>query len=189
MTWFYTPGILNPKFNLDNVKTITGFEIAECAEQNMEPEIIPAKNELFGNCSAMTFHDDNKLDIPFVKLKGQNDLTVLGHYADGSIAAGSRYDEEQRLQVYFSLPLLRVEHFRVLAEQAGCHFYALENCTIYADNRLIGVFPKVKLNSVLKLKKATDLADVISGEEWNNVSSVPLEMEAKTAKVLVVKNK
>ncbi len=188
MTWFYAPGILNPEFNLDNVKKITGFEIAECENRNMRPEIIPTGNELFGKCSNIKFQDENKLEIPFVKLKEGSDITVLGHYPDGGIAAASRRDEEQRLQVYFSLPLLRTEHFRVLAEQAGCHFYAPENCTVYADNRLIGIFPKVKLNSTLKLKYPTDLVDVIGGEKWHNTLSIPLNMEAKTAKVLIKEN-
>jgi len=135
----------------------------------------------------MTCIDDIKLDIPLVKLKNQDDLTVLGHYPDGSIAAASRYDEKQRLQVYFSLPLLRVEHFRVLAEKAGCHFYAPENCTIYASSQLIGIFPKTKIKSVLRLNKPTDITDVISGEKWNNALSIKLNMEAKTAKVLIDK--
>jgi len=188
MSWFYTPGILNPEFSLDNVKTITGFEILECTENDIEPEILPEKDGFLGNCAAMTYHNDNKLDIPFVKVNNQNNITVLGHYTDGSIAAASRYDEKQRLQVYFALPLLRAEHFRVLAKKAGCHFYAPENCTVYTDSRFIGIFPKVQLNSVLELKKPVDLIDVISGEEWVNVSSVTLKMKAKTAKVLMVKN-
>ena len=52
--------------------------------------------------------------------------------------------------VFCALASLMAEDFRKLALEAGCRMYAPVNCTVYADNRIMGVFPKEDVQFALE---------------------------------------
>lgn len=182
LVWFYAPGIKNPGFELANISTITGFEVRERDLKNPKPMIVMSE-AFFENSSLLNCND--ALEIPLLEVIPKDGIQFLGNYNDGGIASAMRYDNEKRQHLYFALPFLRAEQIRFLGAQAGCRFYAPVNCTVYADNRFIGVFPKEAIDSELLFDMPSNITDVANEESWEDATSIPLKMNGKTVMFLV----
>ena len=183
LVWFYAPGIKNPDFGLKNVSKITGFEVQERGFKNLKP-VIDMNKAIVGDCSTLVYDGEQPLELPLLEVIQKDGIQVLGQYNDGGIASATRYSNHKH--IYFALPLLSSEHIRLLAKDAGCHFYAPSNCTVYADNRFIGVFPRVAINSELFFQKPTTVTNMVNKESWEQIISIPLVMDAKTVAFFVL---
>jgi len=68
-----------------------------------------------------------------------------------------------------------IADFRKLAIEADCKMYAPENCTVYADNRIIGIFPKNDVEFTLELGENS-----VNGEH-----GIELKINAKGAEYFI----
>lgn len=135
----YVPGILKPDFDLAHVREVTGFSVEEFS--------IPTEGASFGYldlerdyyCAA-----DRRLevDFPLVRIREEAGAEVLARYPDGSVMTAKRPNGAGGFTLLSAFPSLRTHALRTLAAEAGCRLLGPENCTVYADSRLIGFFPK-----------------------------------------------
>ncbi|OGV51112.1 MAG: hypothetical protein A2017_05310 [Lentisphaerae bacterium GWF2_44_16] len=135
--WFYTPGIYDNTFSLDNVESLTGFRIVERAE-NPNVKIIPCLHEILQNASPIV---NENISFPLIEICNGPKICTLAEYSDGGIALG-KTSYQNRIHILSAFPLLRTKHLRIIAEQAGVFMYADIDNTVYADNRFTAVFPK-----------------------------------------------
>lgn len=142
--WNYTAGILNPGFSLDNVKNLTGFSVREFKHA--------FKNEEFGyKIKQYNFFPvpELELDFPLIEIADDTESDILSHYPDGKILCAQK-EKDGSKSVLCTFPSLTASDFRKLAIDAGCTMFAPPNCTVYADNRIIGIFPKYDISYTLK---------------------------------------
>jgi hypothetical protein len=59
--------------------------------------------------------------------------------------------------------------------------YAPENCTVYADNRFVSVFPNGDIIGTLQLKDAHKITEVISGRVYGDTQSIKLMLPDRGA--------
>jgi hypothetical protein len=187
LVWFYAPGILNPNFDLNNITKITGFNIVECQKKEYPPKILlNMENYFHDTASTLIWEQSHGIEIPLMEVEEQDGQEILGKYEHGGIAAASLYDKQQHLIVYFSLPVMKAEHIRFLGQKAGCNFITPVNCTVYANNRFISVFPKEAINSMLHLKEEKIVFNTVNGTSLENISEIPLHMNEKSAAFFVL---
>ncbi len=150
VVWHYAAGIMAPAFSLENVAQLTGFSIEETAD--------PAPGTDFGYTvepflgAAWLEHD-----FPMFCIKEQPDLTVINRYPDGKIMSAEKMRNPYAKTVLSAFPSLKTADFRRLAEDAGVHLLAPVDCTVYADNRIIGFFPKADLCAEVALPEGCTL--------------------------------
>ena len=156
--WHYAPGIRNPLYNPENVKTLTGMAIKEL------------------NCN---FHlcNDYGIDakLPPVYIDSEAD-EIISTYPSGKIKIAKK--NNHILSCSYSM---RASDFRNIATDAGVKMYAPANCTVYADNRIIGIFPRENISGLLSLPSGDQLTDVFSGETY--INNQETNFKAKNAMV------
>ena len=105
---------------------------------------------------------------------------------DGAIAVASGQYGGRNV-VYGALPFFGPEHLRRIAALAGCHLYVPADCTVYADSRFIGIFPKVDFrNEKLEFKHEVSLESAVTARREIEVKSVVLNLKAKEMEVFVI---
>ena len=150
VVWNYAAGILNPEFSLDHVKELTGLAIEEFRDP--EPET---------NYGYVTEHHiDNSApcprmphDFPLFCIKQEAGAEILNTYPDGKIMTAAKMRNAFSKTVLSAFPSLHAADLQKLAQDAGCRMLAPLNCTVYADNRIIGFFPKDDLDDEVLLPK------------------------------------
>jgi hypothetical protein len=168
--WNYAAGIRNPDFSVTNVKEVTGFSI--------EP-YSGTKVDISNGYNILN-------DFPLIQIAPDSEQSVLDKYPDGSIMTSLKINNEGGKTILCAYPNLKASKLREMAVDAGCYMYAPLNCTVYADNRFIGIFPKEAIHYNLSLKEKVNVTDAITGKSWNNIDEIPVKMEAKGAKFLVI---
>lgn len=167
--WNYSAGILDPKFSMENVKELTGFELREFEHSYKTEEIgYQLKQYHFGPIPELI------LDFPLLEILPENAMEILKNYPNGkNLCAKTR--KHGGVSILCAFPYMMAEDFRKIAEEAGCSFYAPINCTVYADNRLVGVFPKEDMDFSLDFRENTS----------DGKSNVALSMRAHGAEYFV----
>lgn len=131
--WNYAAGLLDPVFNPENQKQVTGFYTAESPDR-MQPA------ELYRH---IYWHMTCKIpqDYPLLEILPEAGQAVLQTSPDHKILTAKvpRDKGANILAVDFTL---RENHLRKMLQDAGVRFYAPENCTVLADDKLIGFFPR-----------------------------------------------
>ena len=80
--------------------------------------------------------------------------------------------------------LLTPGNARAIVELAGCHLYAPLDCAVYADSRVVGVFPHGDVDSgCLKLPEAMAAYDAVNDVDYGVTDTIPLPLRAKRAYV------
>ena len=74
-----------------------------------------------------------------------------------------------------------VETLRKIADLAGCHFYAPAECTVYADNRIVSVFPRKDVKDKIRFPHKVTAVEFFTGKEYKDVTEIPLELKEKQA--------
>lgn len=177
LLWHYAPGIRNPAFALDNIKTITGFEVREkaaCPSLELLPE---PGSFLGGSASLKPENPEDSIDYPLLEIASEPNQ-VLARYSDGGCAVASKRHNGHNI-IYSVLPFFSPEHLRRIAVTAGCHMYAPVDCTIYGDSRFIAVFPRTDIDGKLHLKELTDFIDMETGECFKQTNTIPLKLNTK----------
>jgi len=67
--------------------------------------------------------------------------------------------------------------------------YAPLDCTVYADNRFIGVFPRIDIDDELCLKEPVSLIDTETGKCFKQITTISLKLKAKQYKFFHKHNK
>ena len=73
---------------------------------------------------------------------------------------------------------------RKLVEAAGVNCIAPENSAVYADNRIVSIFPREDMTFVPNLPKDKKITDIFSGEPYEYGS--PISVKAKMAKAFII---
>lgn len=142
--WNYASGVLNPDFDMENIYDLTGFHVKEFAHNYGTEEIgYRMKPYHFGPVPELI------LDFPLVEILSEAEQKVISRYPDGRIMCAEA-EKNGGTSVFCALASLMAEDFRKLALEAGCRMYAPVNCTVYADNRIMGVFPKEDVQFALE---------------------------------------
>lgn len=165
LIWHYAAGIRKPDFAWSNVHKVTGFTVEPCPAR--------AADGYSGY--------DIVNDFPLIRIVPAPEQTVLDRYPDGSIMTAMIHNSSGGKSILCAYPSLKAGRLREIASIAGCHMYAPVNCTVYADNRFISVFPKVEIHDILKMEKQCTLEEQITGTRHVKVNEVPLDMPKKSA--------
>lgn len=121
LLWNYAAGIRAPAFDRQNVRRVTGFGIRG------------------GTGYSEAVYDDAPLDFPPLRIDEAGGGETLLSASDGPVAV-RKLCGEGGCAVLATEPCLHMEQLRPVLQAAGVHFYAPMGCTVYADNRLLGVF-------------------------------------------------
>lgn len=143
--WHYTPGILSPEFSVEGTRALTGFDIAEF-EHSYQNEEVGYRMSQYGYPMFVPL----ELDFPLVEVLPSEEMRVRGRYPDGRVLCAETEKDGGR-SILCTLASLSAEDMRSIAVEAGCRMPAPVNCTVYADNRIIGIFPKVDTEFLLDL--------------------------------------
>lgn len=169
--WNYAAGIRKPDYSIDNVKDVTGFDIEPCSSIEID--------NLIGY--------NNLNDFPLIHIVPDSELTVIKRYPNNKIMSAMKNSKGGKV-ILCAYPYLKAHELREIAIDAGCYMFGPVNCTIYADNRFIGIFPKDSISYDLQFKKEVCVKDAITGKSWNNVEKIPVHLEANSAIFLVVED-
>ena len=163
--WNYASGILSPDFSFDNVYNVTGFNIKEFNHEFV--------GENFGyKIADYKFGPVKKLDIdfPLFEIMQCDDITPVSYYPNKKIMC-AKTEKDGGVSYLCAYPSMMSSDFRKIAEDSGCKMYAPINVTVYADNRIIGIFPKEDVSYELDFGKFTS----------NSLKTVQLDIKAKGA--------
>ncbi|MGI6691792.1 MAG: hypothetical protein ACOX63_13270 [Christensenellales bacterium] len=158
--WNYAAAILDPCYNPANQKAVTGFYTAECPNR-MQPK------EIYRH---VYWHHDRLVpqDYPLVKILPESGQEVLEVSPDKKILT-ARISRGKGASIFSADITLRTNLLRKLLEDAGVTCYAPSHCTVLADDKLIGFFPRYD----------TVVRHVFEGK-WRNVITGDIVMGAQT---------
>jgi hypothetical protein len=95
-----------------------------------------------------------EISFPAFEITNADTAEVMVKYTDGSIAmAAEKFRGRQN--IFCTLPCLKAIHLRPIIEDAGCKMYAPLECTVYGDNRFIGVFPRIDIDGEIHFHDKT----------------------------------
>ena len=131
--WNYAAAMLSPAFDPGNQKKVTGVRTAECPGR-MQPK------ELYRH---LYWHSVHKIpqDYPLMEILPEDGQEVLQASPDGRILT-ARIPRGEGAAVFSAELTLRTPVLRALLSDAGVRFYAPEGCSVLADEKLIGFFPR-----------------------------------------------
>jgi hypothetical protein len=178
LLWNYAPGILSPDFSMDNIENVIGMKVRERGPVP-RPQLLPEPGSCLAGTEPMRSEIDADVDYPLLEVVPSDQIRVLARYEDGAIAAASgQYGG--RPVVYGALPFFGPEHLHRIAALAGCHLYVPANCTVYADSRFIGIFPRGDFrNEKLEFQQEVSLESPVTGRREIAVKSVALNLHSK----------
>lgn len=125
--WNYTPGIIGNEFNLKNVRKITGMDIFVSESPR------PTLDMSYCRDYVMKQRGD---DFPLVAICEEDDIQILKRYENGNVKVGRKGNN-----ILYAFPDISAQDIHDYALESGCYVPAPVNCTVYADNRIIGFFP------------------------------------------------
>lgn len=131
--WNYAAGLLDPAYNPVNQKKVTGFNTVE-SPNRMQPA------ELYRHIYWHSTHHCPQ-DYPLLEIVPAAGQEVLQTSPEGKILT-ARIPRDQGANIFAAEFTLRTSFICKLLESARVHFYAPEHCTVLADDRLIGFFPR-----------------------------------------------
>lgn len=167
--WNYAAGILNPDFSMENIKNLTGFNIKEFNHNYQTEEIgYKIKQLKFGPVKEI------ELDFPLIEILPDKDIEVISKYPNEKILS-AKTNKDGGKSILCTFASMIADDFRKIAQDAGCKMYAPLNTTVYADNRIIGVFPKEDVAYTLDLEKFS----------VNGKNKIDLKIKAKGAEYFV----
>lgn len=189
LMWNYAPGVLNPDFSIGNIEKITGIKVRE-RSLVLQPKFLPDSTSCLSGTGPMTLElsADPKFNypMPMLEIVPSDKIRVMARYEDGAISAASTLYDGHNV-IYSVMPLWKSEHLRRIAADAGCHLYAPVNCTVYADSRFIGIFPKADLhNEKLEFKDEVSIESVVTGRCEAAVKSITLNLKAKEMEIFTM---
>jgi len=161
--WNYAAGLLDPHYNPENQKAVTGFNTMETPDRM---EHVDLYRHIYHHAPGRILDDYPHLSI--VPEEGQE---ILQMTPDQYILT-AKIKRGQGVNIYAADITLRTPLLRQMMEDAGVTFYAPEHCAVYADDKLAGFFPRfdVVVNHVFE----GTWRNVLTGETVSGEVSVPI---------------
>lgn len=129
--WNYAAGICAPKFDYANFTRLTGFKIREIVRNDADYYGYP--QDVY---SYKKSHNRSAGDFPLFTIEAEG-MEVISRYGSGEVNCAKLGDD-----VVCATPLLDSKTLRDLAKRAGVEIVCDADCTVYADNRIAGLFLK-----------------------------------------------
>ncbi len=165
MIWHYAAGILAPGFDPVNIQRLTGFETIQTQH------------------ASAFLYDDCPADFPPLRIRLSKGQQSLLEDEEGAVAA-MRQRSDGGWTLLATEPCLQTELLAPLLQKWGVHCYTLDSkCTVYADNRLIGLFPKEDIDCLLRLPVPMALEDLLTGQRYEVGEPVSLRIPAAGKRV------
>lgn len=149
----YCAGILSPDFDSENQKEVTSFQTIETPDRMHHSDLY---RHIYWHTPRLC-----PQDYPLLAIKPDQDLTVLQRSPDGYILTATK-KRDDGVNVFSADLTLRANTLRSLLKDAGVDFYAPINCSVLADEKLIGFFPRFDVCFEYDFKG--DWQNVITGE-------------------------
>lgn len=146
LLWFYAAGIRNPEYSVENIKLVTGFSVTENVAENPEP------------FTGYNLPDD----FPQLSIIAEDKMEILKKYQNGEIKMGKKILQDGKISMLCTYPDITAIEFREIIIQAGCRLIAPTGCTVYADNRVIGLFPQYDISGEIELPDRMTAYEYIS---------------------------
>ncbi len=137
VVWVYLPGISDGSgYNLDNVKSVTGFAIDAVEKQtSLQVEITDNNNPVTKGLKGVVYGDKTPLGIsPVTYIKDTADVTVLGTNVELKKAGLGIKDMGSWTSIYSAAPCITVDVLRNILKMTGCHIYSESNGDIVYNN-------------------------------------------------------
>lgn len=162
--WNYAAGLLDPEYNPDNQKAVTGFKVMETPDRLQHKDVY---KHMYHHASFPIGDDYNRLAI-----QPEDGQEVLQESPDHYILT-ARVDRGQGKNIFAADMTLRSELLRKLLEDAGVTCYGPVHCTVYADDKLIGFFPRYDVQ--VEHTFEGQWRNVITGDVVTGPISIPVE--------------
>ena len=138
--WNYAAGICAPTFDYRNFTRLTGFGIRE---------IVRNDADYFGYSQDVYEYkksqNRNSGDFPLFTIEADG-MEILSRYNSGEVNCAKLGDD-----VVCATPSLDRKMLRELAKRAGVTIVCDADCTVYADNRIAGLFPKDDFEGMIRV--------------------------------------
>lgn len=111
----------------------------------------------------ISFESTDNTSVPYFNvIENENTIPVIRDGKNKVICV------QNSLGDYFASSLtLSVSQLREILRRCGVHFYAPEECAVYADNRLVSFFPKKDMSFTPDLPDGTDMKNLVSHEDFD----------------------
>ena len=129
----WAAGMLAPGFSHENQKLVTGFATEECPDRLQPPQ-------MYRHIYWHAVHNCPQ-DYPLLRIVPEAGQEVLETSPEGYILT-ARIQRDQGANILAAEFTLRSPLIRRLLEDAGIRFYAPVHCTVLADDKLLGFFPR-----------------------------------------------
>lgn len=168
--WNYAAGLLAPAFNSVNQKIVTGFNTVE-SPGRMQPE------ELYRH---VYWHSARicPQDYPLLEIVPEAGQEVLQSSPDGKILT-ARIKRDRGANIYATEFTLRTPFLRRLLEDAQVKCYAPQHCTVLADEKLIGFFPRYDVSFPYYFEgtwRNVLTGEIVSGAQQMNIREKKLAL-------------
>lgn len=97
-----------------------------------------------------------------IGINDEPDIMAIERYENGKIKTAVKGNV-----IFSAAYTINAKMFHDIAEKAGCKIYAPAHCTVYADNRFIGIFP---LESEINMNFDSARTEYISGAVSDNIT-------------------
>lgn len=166
LVYHYAAGIRSDSTcSLENVRAFTGFAIEEVSKYSDGTVLMQ------GNSSSASASSPFCPSCPFPPIR-VNDPQAAALFTDRD---GKVQVWQKGQQIAVTEPYIQAQQLRQIAIMAGCHIWTDCELTLWADNRLAGVFAKQKLTGQICFPEAGNWREIISGKVFRNVSAIDLE--------------
>lgn len=165
LIWSYAPGIMGDRFDIGNVKKITGFEIAEHVKKGGEIPYVEIIKE--GGIRCEMTYKERKTVTEYAGIP-----PLDGMPADDAVAVASTRRKDGGTSIFSCVPPINRQFVRRACESAGCHMYAPTGHVVYADSRVVGIFAKDKIAGVITFRQKETFEDIINNRKYENTDCV-----------------
>jgi hypothetical protein len=131
--WNYAAALLDPAYNPENQHAVTGFTSVETTGRMQHKDVY----------RHVYIHGVKTIepDYPHLSILPEAGQEALQTTPDGHLIT-ARIRRGEGASIYAADLTLRTPLLRRLLEDAGVTLYAPENCSVLADEKLIGFFPR-----------------------------------------------
>ncbi len=157
--WHYTAGILAPGLDPKNYTALTGFELKEF--ERTDPDYYGYPPEYYEYDIS---HEHRAGDFPLFSVYAP-DMKIIKRYPNGQANCAVKGKT-----AVCATPCLDSKELRELAKLAGVNIWCDTDCTVFADNRITGIFPKKDF-----------CGEIFNGE---NISKINIPANGKYIKIL-----
>lgn len=153
LLWLYAPGYYrNMKGNVENMKTLTGFEFRELS--SAPAEIQTGAGEYLGIPSDTLY--------PAFAVPSQKGVRLLGNYTGTQHAGFAEKTDGPSRSIFCGAYRFSAAFFRKLAEESGAHIYMDSGDPVEANEGLFSIHARWPGRKHVRLKRKSDVIDVFN---------------------------